>query len=229
MKTRIQSLQRPMAKGKHQRTGQRNNVRENPPGGLSWGQQGWTGTGQGVPQLYGVWTWDSAPYAAPPAAGMVRVNNATLTAVTHIFLNETQGTGGTGDPITALVVNDPLRIYQLDDTSHWVEYKITAASDAGAYRDYTVTYTTSSGGGFVPAPGMQVGIIERTGSPTTQQPGSGEYDPSLYGVDDVKNYVTLLPENDQRASIIQGIIDRERAGKNRSTLVAWLDQQTGVE
>ena len=222
MKTRIQSLQRPMAKGKHQRTGQRVNKRENPPGGLPWGQQGWTGTGQGVPQAYGVWTWDSPPNAAPPAVGMVRVNNAVLASVTHIYVNETQGSGGTGDPIASFVVNDPIRIYELNDTSHWIEYKITAASDAGAYRDYTVTYTTIAGGGFAPAAGVPVGIIERTGSPSL-------FDPGEETVDGVKAHVDgLTLSGDELRAEIQRILDAERANKNRVTLVEWLDAKLGV-
>ena len=41
-KTRAQG-QRPMAKGKHQRSGQRRNVRRYPPNGIEWGARLWTG------------------------------------------------------------------------------------------------------------------------------------------------------------------------------------------
>lgn len=39
---------RPMAAGKHQRVGQRPNVRRYPVDGLEWGQEGWPDTDPGV-------------------------------------------------------------------------------------------------------------------------------------------------------------------------------------
>jgi len=47
-------------------------------------------------------------------------------------------------------------------------------------------------------------------------------------IDDVKAYVNGLANNDFRDDIIQNLLDRERANRNRATLVTWLDQQTGV-
>jgi hypothetical protein len=48
-------------------------------------------------------------------------------------------------------------------------------------------------------------------------------------IDDVKAYVNGLPGDNERSSIIQEVLDAERQGQNRTTLVSWLDQQTGVE
>jgi len=48
-------------------------------------------------------------------------------------------------------------------------------------------------------------------------------------IDEVKAYVNGLANDDNRDDIIQALLDRERANRNRATLVSWLDQQTGVE
>lgn len=48
-------------------------------------------------------------------------------------------------------------------------------------------------------------------------------------IPDVQAYVTSLPMDGERASIIQALLDEERADRNRTTLVSWLDQQLGVE
>lgn len=222
-KTRIQRHQRPHAKGKHQRKGQRAEVRENPPSGLPWGSQNWPGAGGGVATPYGLTLFETQ-IVAPPSSGSLRFNNATWVSVTHIFLSETYQPGSTGDPIATFIVNDPIRFYHALDTSKWIEYKITAAVDSGAYRDYTVTYTATAGGGWIPVAGTLVGVVEKTGTP-----GLMMYDPADYSIDDVKAHVGTLPADDNRDDVIQRILDSERANKNRATLVSWLDQQTGVE
>jgi hypothetical protein len=220
-KTRAQ-WQRPAAKGKHQRSGQRRNTRRYPPAGQEWGSKDWTGTGQGVAQPYGLLLWETQTVVAP-SSGAVRVNNADPVMATHVFVSETYQSGSVGDPIATLIVNDPLRIYNANDTTKWIDYKITAITDAGAYRDYTVTQPVNHGG-LVPTAGMLMGIAERAAtSPFTP------YDPGEHTVDEVKEHVNGLPLDDERDNIIQAILDLERANKNRATLVSWLDQQTGVE
>lgn len=220
-KTRAQ-WQRPVAKGRHQRSGQRRNTRRYPPTGEEWGQKTWTGTGGGVAQPYGLLLWE-VPITAPPGSGAMRVNNADPSLATHVFVSETYQPGSTGDPIATLIVNDPLRVYSAQDTTKWIDYKITAVSDVGTYRDYTVTQPVVHGG-LAPAAGMLMGISERAAtSPFTP------YDPGEHTVDEVKEHVNGLPLDDERDNIIQAILDLERANKNRATLVSWLDQQTGVE
>ena len=54
------------------------------------------------------------------------------------------------------------------------------------------------------------------------------FDPGEYNIDEVKDHVNGLAMDDQRDDLIQAILDLERANKNRSTLVTWLDQQLGV-
>ncbi len=47
---------RPIAKGKHQRSGQRVNVRRYPPDGVEWGQQDWGTPAVPIPPTDGTWT-----------------------------------------------------------------------------------------------------------------------------------------------------------------------------
>lgn len=44
----------------------------------------------------------------------------------------------------------------------------------------------------------------------------------------VQAYVNALADDEWRVAIIQELVDTERAGQNRTTLVTWLDQQLGV-
>lgn len=50
---------------------------------------------------------------------------------------------------------------------------------------------------------------------------AGPYDPADHHVDEVKAYVE---ENPDEAEVV---LQAETAGKNRSTLVAWLEEQSG--
>jgi hypothetical protein len=221
-KTRIQG-QRPVAKGKHQKPNTRWAVRENPPQGIVWGGKLWPGTGAGTAIPFATWLFDVATAAAGILAGEVRTNNVAPALVTHVFVSKTVSSGT--DPTAAWVVNDPLRIYYRDDVSMWVEYKITAISSQTGYFDYTVTYTGYSGNYATPADATPILLTERT---TTPGADPAAYDPTEHTVIEVQDHVLALAMDDQRAVIIQAILDLERANKNRTTLVTWLDQQLGV-
>jgi hypothetical protein len=222
-KTHIQR-QRPIAKGRHQKPNTRWSTRENPPRGVNWGGKLWPGTGAGTVTPVATWLFDVATAAAGILAGEVRVNNTAPTLVTHVFVSKTVSSGT--DPTATWTVNDPLRIYYRDDVSMWVEYKITAVSSQTGYFDYTVTYTGYSGNYATPPDATPVTLIERTTVPGADP---AAYDPGEHTVDEVKAHVNELANDDQRDNIIQAILDKERLGQNRSTLVSWLDQQTGVE
>jgi hypothetical protein len=210
---------RPQAKGKHQRSGQRVNPRRYPPAGQEWGQQNWTGAGGGVAVPYGLLLFETQTVVSP-SNGALRLNNASPAAATLVYASETYQPGSVGDPIATLIVGDPLRIYNANDTSQWLDYTISAVADSGAYRAYTVTYVGVHGG-FAPVAGTMLGISERAAT-------SPFYDPTDHNIDEVKDYVNGLAMDDQRDDIIQAILDLERAGKHRSTLETWLDQQVGV-
>ena len=228
-KTRIQSLQRPAAKGKHQRSGQRRVIRENPPYGMAWGAKVWPGPTTAIP--FAVWLFDTGLAAAGILAGEVRLNNVNGSAVTHVFVSKTVASGT--DPTAGWVVNDPLRIYYRDDTTMWVEYKITAVSSQTGYFDYTVTYTANSGGFVTPADNTPLLLIERTASPGAdpQQPDPlPPFDPGSTTIPNVQAYVDGLgdPADPAVQAEIQRLLDMERAGQNRSTLITWLDAKLGV-
>jgi hypothetical protein len=227
-KTRIQN-QRPAAKGKHQKPNSRWSARENPPLGINWGSKVWPGSGAGTATPFAQWVFDTAVAAAGILAGEVRINNVNASQVTHVFVSKTVASGT--DPTAAWAVNDPLRIYYRDDTTMWVEYKITAVSSQTGYFDYTVTYTANSGGFVTPADGTPLLLIERTTVPGDESPppSGGLYNPSNDTVDGVKAHVDALTlEPDALRFEIQRILDAERADKNRVTLVEWLDAKLGV-
>jgi hypothetical protein len=223
-KTRAQWA-RPAAKGKHQRSGQRVNPLRYPPSGQEWGQKNWTGTGGGVAVPYGLLLFETQTVVSP-SSGALRLNNASPALATIVYASETYQPGSIGDPIATLIVGDPLRIYNANDTRQWFDYTISAVADSGAYRAYTVTYVATHGG-FAPVAGTLLGISERAAT-SPREPGDDLFDPGDMTIDEVKAEINAWAMDDERAGKIQTILDRERAGKNRSTLVTWLDQQLGV-
>lgn len=54
------------------------------------------------------------------------------------------------------------------------------------------------------------------------------FDPTNQTIAEVQQHVIALPMDNDRVPEIQRILDVERAHKNRTTLVTWLDEQTGV-
>lgn len=169
---------RPMAKGKHQRTGQRPNVRRYPPDGQEWGTQGWpdlidtvpaSGATAGIP---GTWT----PAGAEPPADLQSLINGNPVTVT-------------ASPATA-----------------WTTGQYVQTRTAGAAGRATWTGTTWVGGA---APLFDVN--ENTVAAT-------------------QAYVDSLgdPASPDVQAEIQRLVDAERAGQNRTTLVTWLDAKLGV-
>ena len=222
-KTRIQN-QRAVAKGRHQKPNRRWSVRENPPLGINWGSKVWPGTGAGTATPTAVWLFDTGLAAAGILAGEVRLNQVNGAAVTHVFVSKTVQSGV--DPTASWAVNDPLRVYYRDDTSMWVEYKITAVSSQTGYFDYTVTYTANSGGFTTPPDGTPLLLIERTTVPGQDPAAYNPGDDTVAGVQAHVDALTLT--GDELRAEIQRILDAERADKNRVTLTDWLDGKLGV-
>lgn len=55
-------------------------------------------------------------------------------------------------------------------------------------------------------------------------------DPAAHTIDAVKSYIeALIGDADAIRSETQRVLDAERAGSARSTLISWLDQRLGVE
>jgi hypothetical protein len=175
--TRLQR-QRPAAKGKHQRGGQRADRRGYPDDGKPWGGKDWasgavpfpaTAATQGIP---GTW----APSGSTPPA--------TLAALQ----------GGTPNVVVA------------NPTTAWLIGRYVQTATAGAPGEATWTGSGWVGGR---SPGL-ASVLDGT-------------------IDEVKAYVGALGQDEWRDDIIQELLDHEREGQNRATLVSWLDQQTGVE
>lgn len=177
---------RPVAQGKHQRAGQRPNIRRYPPDGKEWGQQGWGGGGGGAALDF----------------------KYTLTGL----VLKVDCTGG-----------EPATYYGIEWGDGPFNNLLTDAQGNGtmshtyAAGTYTVTIWTSAEPPTVIETYI-VGIV--MDDPEVVLAGT---------IDEVKAYVNGLPDDDNRDNVIQALIDRERANRNRATLVSWLDQQTGVE
>lgn len=59
---------------------------------------------------------------------------------------------------------------------------------------------------------------------------SALFDPGAHTIDEIKTYVeALLGDAGFIVAETQRVLDAERAGSARSTLMAWLDQRLGVE
>ena len=66
---------------------------------------------------------------------------------------------------------------------------------------------------------IQARIAERAANPPADQGDS--YDPADHTVDNVKLHVEKHPDE------LEAVLQAETAGKNRSTLVDWLEAQSG--
>ena len=120
--------------------------------------------GQWVPPPAGVGTGHvsftyNATTTAPPATQQLRMNNATQSAVTHLYVSDHDWdnldvTIGLGK----ILAGQQIYIQDFDDASRWVKYNVTAAVDVGAYFDFTVTYHSGPGG--VPPGSGAAGRVE---------------------------------------------------------------------
>ena len=117
----------------------------------STGSTGSTGA-TGARGPVGGWTIEyqfSTDVTAPPAAGYVELNNATVASVTHLFASDTdRHAESVQDTLDEMAAGDYLRLFRTDGTAGWATFEITAISDAGTYHDMTVTYL-DDGGAFI--------------------------------------------------------------------------------
>jgi hypothetical protein len=65
------------------------------------------------------------------------------------------------------------------------------------------------------------GTAWAAGAHAAEDPDPEVFDPANYTVDEVKDYVV---EHDQTHEVISMVLAKERAGKNRATLVHWLEE-----
>jgi hypothetical protein len=95
----------------------------------------------------------------------------------------------------------------------------SASTQYPAAGTYTVVVPVATGTG--PSAGLLSASPEDQAEDETQSETEVEvgYDPAAHSVDDVKQFVTEHPDE------AQAIYDAEEAGKNRATLMSWLEEQ----
>lgn len=108
------------------------------------------------------------------------------------------------------------------------EYSTITASDApnaaklGPLGFVAVPATAWTAGQKITVNGFDFnwsGTAWAAGAHAVEDPQS--FDPGNYTVDEVKDYVV---EHDSTHAVVQLVLGKERAGKNRATLVHWLEE-----
>lgn len=122
----------------------------------------------------------NATVGAPPAAGTIRLNNATQTAATQIFFNYT-----TNDSIAVNIktyftnrvkVGDTIYMQDKDDPAKWQMYQVNAAfTDNTTYATIPVTWL--AGGSALTAARI---IVSREGASTASPIGEAPNDGKSY-------------------------------------------------
>lgn len=96
-------------------------------------------------------TYSTTTTDADPGDGFLRLNNATPSSVTQIYV-DLEDTGGS--TITAWLdslddsAGSPkgrIRLYSESDPTNWIDFKLTAVTTATGYRKLVVTYNASGG------------------------------------------------------------------------------------
>lgn len=122
--------------------------------GLTFCQTGDAGSaGSSGANTHG-FTFDNSTTAdADPTAGKFRLNNATASLATVIYIDLLEAAGGTD--VTAWLdslddststVKSILRLFSAADPTKWIEYALTAVTTATGYRKLTVAYLSGPGG-----------------------------------------------------------------------------------
>ena len=98
-------------------------------------------------------TWDTATTDADPGNGKVRLNNATPSAATALYVDNVDAAGASIATVldrwtfSTAVVKGTLRIAHRTDATKWLEYQVTGTVvDGTGYRKITVTGGTGPGG-----------------------------------------------------------------------------------
>jgi hypothetical protein len=87
------------------------------------------------------YTFNGSAYTPPPIAGNFRMNNANQALVTHVYLHEQTAPANDAALMLAQIgIGDKLLMQKKSDATKWRRYTVTAATDAGTYWDFTVTY-----------------------------------------------------------------------------------------
>lgn len=120
------------------------------------GTQGNQGV-KGEPGIFGLPYLFEATAGSSPAAGYIRLNNTTLSSVTHVYVRKTDRLAANNDAYLDLTnIGDIIQIKAEVDTDY-VVYTITAITENANDYDFTVTYITNNGG-FADEEQIQFGV-----------------------------------------------------------------------
>lgn len=92
--------------------------------------------------------WETDTTSSAPAAGTVKINNATPASATTLYASETDANGFARAAMLALIDTDPcewIRIEDASDPSIYVEYTPGTFTDNGTDITLTLTYVSSAG------------------------------------------------------------------------------------
>ena len=110
------------------------------------GTGAWTVPPTGGGAGHASYTYNST-LTEPPATGQLRLNNATQSAATKLWVHQNEESGlDVSIGLAKVLAGHQVYIQDYDDATKWVKYNITAVSDDGAYYDFTVTYHSGPGG-----------------------------------------------------------------------------------
>lgn len=93
------------------------------------------------------YTFDTGTTASGIASGQIRLNNATPSAATSLFVNETNASGKSAvNWLASLSTGSRIRVFGRTVTTTYAEYTVSGTiTDNGAYRTIPVTFVGSSG------------------------------------------------------------------------------------
>jgi hypothetical protein len=132
------------------------------------------GGGGGGPAGHTSYTYNNT-LTEPPASGQIRLNNASQSAATRLWVHQNDEDGlDVTIALARMLPGTQIYLQDYDDATKWVKYNITAAVDDGTYYDFTVTYH-SGPGGMTPGSGAAGRIEIQQVSPGTVgvPPGGG--------------------------------------------------------
>ena len=120
----------------------------------------------------------NATTTAPPASTQIRMNNASQTAATTLWVSKDDFNGlDVSVGLAKILPGHQIYLQDYDDASKWVKYNVTAAVDSGVYHTFTIAYqsgpvglpTGSGAAGRVELQGIAPGTVGVPPGGTTNQ------------------------------------------------------------
>ncbi len=118
-------------------------------------------TGFGLRLIY------SVALTTPPNTGELRMNSATYSAVTEIYVSETdRNSVAISDILGEVTPGSTIALIDESDSTAYVYYKVTGQTDSGTYRTFTVTFRGAG-------PGTLAGDVSLTFANKGEQGATG--------------------------------------------------------